>query len=1634
MPAPWLLSAADETALRAQAGRLASAVARRPELLTADIGYSLAVSRGALAHRALVPSGDRTRMLEALRALAAGRNAPGVVHGVADPEIRTAFLFTGQGSQRPRMGAELRAAFPVFAAAFDEACRHLDDRLPRPLGVVLSAEPGSPEAALVDRTDFAQAGLFAFEVALFRLLESWGVRADRLVGHSVGELAAAHVAGVLDLPDAATLVAARGRLMQALPGGGAMVALDATEEEVLSRLDEFGSRVAIASVNGPRSVVISGAETAVRAVAAGFEAEGRRAVPLRVSHAFHSPLVEPMLDAFRRAAEQLDFRPPRIPVVSTVTGRPTQAADLCSPEYWARHARLPVRFADAVHRLAADGVSAFLELGPGPVLTAAVADCLPGAATNGSVLAVATRGGAYEPETLLSAVARLHVAGAAVDRKAVYARPGARRVDLPTYAFQRQRYWLDEPLQAPDAPDAQPLLGPAFPVPDTGRTVLTGLLSRAAHPWLADHVVAGRVIVPATVFVELAVRAGDEVGCDTVDELVVLSPLALPGAAGVRVQVVVGAPDDSGRRPVDIYARPEESAEEVPWTRHVSGQLGRGRAAEEEPVPWPPEGAEAVDLSGAYAALAGAGLAYGPAFQGAGAVWRRGDDVFAEVRLPAPHAAQAGRFGLHPALFDAASHAPLLAAPADASAIRVPFAWSGVRLYASGATEVRVRVTRTGADTVSLTLTDPAGRLVARVDSLTTRELPAEQAEQTEQAGLAKDVVRGSLLRPEWTAIELSGRGVADRAWAVRGPDELGLAAFLPGAGEPEFVAVTAVARATAPDPPAAVHELTGRVLATLQDLQDDPGAAGSRLVVVTRDATAPVPDLAGAAVWGLVRTAQSELPGRVVLVDVDGRPESLRLLPAAVATGEPQLRLRDGRVTVPALAAVHEVADAGAAFGADGTVLITGGTGALGAELARHLVTAHGVRHLLLTARRGSRAPGAEELRAELAESGARVGIVACDAADRAALAEVVRRAEPPLTAVVHAAGVLDDGVLDSLTPGRMAAVLRPKADAAWHLHELTRDSGLSAFVVFSSVSGLLGRAGQGNYAAANSFLDALALRRTAEGLPALSLAWGPWEHTGGMAAGQPPRRPRSRDVLVQLSTRQGLALFDAAVRTSEPVLVPVLLDRAALRSPGGPLPPPLRGIVRRDRPTAAAATATASGSPGGAGRTPEPGAWRARLDRLPVSDRRAALTELLRADVADVLGYADADALPAGRSLAELGFDSLTAVQLRNRLSTALGLRLPVGVVFDHRTAEDLARHLLGLLPTEPTTAPTEPTAAPTATATAAREETGPITAAAREVTDPTTATTREAVPATPEPGARPAHTLSSLFRNVRAAGQPVAAMHLLVTASWALPTFPAARGHEHALPPIRRSPARPGSGRPAIVYFPAYHPSRPSDGGDFPRFHRALGDDLDVLEFPHPGIGAGTAVPEDLAALAHTQAGAVLRHVGDGPFVIVGRSAGGNVAHLVAHRLEDMGRAASGLVLLDTYHVTPDNSGTDWLVSLAAPPPRGTGQPDFAGDDDSVLAAVGAYNRIFLGWTPEPVTTPTLLVRALRPTPAMADSADGDGWRTSWPTAHDVVDVPGDHLTMMREHAGSTASAIRAWIEARARPTLALPIESR
>ncbi|MFI6654562.1 type I polyketide synthase [Streptomyces sp. NPDC050523] len=672
--------------------------------------------------------------------------------------------------------------------------------------------------------------------------------------------------------------------------------------------------------------------------------------------------------------------------------------------------------------------------------------------------------------------------------------------------------------------------------------------------------------------------------------------------------------------------------------------------------------------------------------------------------------------------------------------------------------------------------------------------------------------------------------------------------------------------------------------------------------------------------------------------------------------------------MTAPRLTPAATTGLPGGTLRPDGTVLITGGTGALGAELARHVVTSHGVRHLLLTGRSGPKAPGADELRLALEELGAQVRIVACDVSDRAALAEVIDGCEPPLTAVVHAAGVLDDGVLPALTPERMAAVLRPKADAAWHLHELTRELDLSAFVLFSSVSGLLGRAGQGNYAAANTFLDALAHHRSRLGLPAVSLAWGPWESTRGMAG----TRQVKTDGLRPLTVPQGLTLFDAALRSGEPVVAPVLLDRAALRSAGGHLPPLLRGLVRPTMP----ATEGARPDPE---QPCQPGAWRKLLAEAPATQRDNVLVELMNADVAAVLGYPDAAALPAGKSFIELGFDSLMAVQIRNRLSTALRLGLPAAVVFEHPTAEDLAGHVLGLL----------------------QDELPAKTAEARQPS-----------------GQRPAQTLASLYRRVCETGRVVEAMHMLVTASWAVPTYDAADSRRHALPPTRRAT---GSGDgPVLVFFPGTNPPLAAPAGEFARFHACLQGELDVLEFPHPGIGAGETVPANLETLALTHAESVMKHVGKRPFFLVGASTGGAVAHAVTRQLEAMGAPPAGQVLLDTYVIDDGNSDKAWLLSLPAAIAPHQGGHEFTGNEDAGVAALGAYTRMFLGWTPKPVATPTLLVRATEPTPEMAANTTRDEWRTSWPLPHTQLDVPGNHFSLLQDHARTTATAVRGWMD--------------
>ncbi|QKV96584.1 SDR family NAD(P)-dependent oxidoreductase [Streptomyces sp. NA02950] len=1218
---PVLVSGATPEALAAQADRLRTL----EDISVPDLAHSLATGRAALTHGGAVIARDRDELAAGLTALATGATADTVVRGKQGAG-RLAFLFTGQGAQRPGAGQELATAFPVYRQALDEVCDRLDAHLDRPLREVMFAGPDAPEAALLDRTQYTQCALFAVGTALFRLLESWGVRPDHLAGHSIGELTAAHVAGVLTLDDAARLVAARGRLMQGLPAGGAMLAIDATEEEVIPRL---GPEVGIAAVNGPTAVVVSGTEAAVAAVEAAFE--GRRTKRLKVSHAFHSPLMDPMLEEFEAVARELRFAPPAIPIVSNLTGRPADPDELTSPAYWVRHVREAVRFADGIRTLEDEGVRTFLELGPDAVLATMGTHCLADAER--SVLVPALRRDRDEQVALATALATLQVRGVPVDWRRAWAGTGVRRVPLPTYAFQRRRLWLDDGPSGPadagglgQTPAGHPLLGAALGLADSDTLALTGRLSLSTHPWLAGHAVAGVVLLPGSAFVELAVQAGDRVGCPRIDELTIERPLVLPERGAVLLQVVAGAPDDSGQRRLTVHARPEVGT--PAWTRHATGVLAPSDAPEPAALEaWPPAGARPVDLSGTYDHLAAQGYGYGPLFRCLRTAWRVGEEVCAELALP--ESAATGGFGLHPALLDSALHAIDLLDGQDPTVMTLPFAWEGVSLYAAGASAVRLRLTPDGPERMTLRLFDGAGAPVAEVSSLRIRQVTAEQL-----AAAAPDT--GDLYEVRWEPVTLS-EGV-DRAQPA-----------------PEVVRFTPRAEDTAS---AAGLATTLDVLATLHKRLAHDGHATGRLVVVTTGAVgvAGPPDPAQAAVWGLVRSAAVEYPGRLVLVDLDDDPASEERLTAAVATGEPELALRAGDVYAPRLA---EAVPAGAfpELDPEGTVLITGGTGTLGRLIAAHLVTVHRVRHLVLCSRGGD--PG--DL-GELTGLGATVTVAACDASDREALAALLTGIPDahPLTAVVHAAGVLDDALLSALTPERVEAVWRSKADAAWHLHELTQDLDLAAFVLFSSAAGTLGAAGQGNYAAANAFLDALASHRRASGLPALSLGWGLWDTDSGMAGGLGTSELRrlARDGIEPLPVDRALALFDRALDARPAALLPVRV-RATEDAPPlvrGLVPTPARRTVR------IAPVAVAESGPRG------PEALTERLAALSPADARLLLVETVRGHVAGVLGHGGAEAVDPERPFGELGVDSLAALELRNRLGADTGLRLSTTLTFDH------------------------------------------------------------------------------------------------------------------------------------------------------------------------------------------------------------------------------------------------------------------------------------------------------------------------------------------------------------------------------
>ncbi|MFI1016072.1 SDR family NAD(P)-dependent oxidoreductase [Streptomyces sp. NPDC020965] len=1208
---PWVVSARGPGALERQVERLAGWSYGADDRLAA--GWSLAAGRAVFEHRSVL--------------LNPGRGTGGFVRvsGVAPGDVGVGLVFGGQGGGGVRTGRGLYEAFPVFRAALDEVAS----------GLGLDGAELAGAGAVRGGTGTEQPVLFAVQVAQFRLLESWGVAPAVVVGHSVGELAAAHVTGVLSLKDACTVVSARARLMEELPAGGVMVLVEASEDEIVGAL-EGREGVAIAAVNGPRAVVVSGAEAAVEGALGALG--GRRVRRLEVSHAFHSPLMTPVLERFRQVVAGVSWGAPRLPVVSSVTGRAV-SGEWSDPEHWVDHVVRTVRFADAV-AAASQRAGVWVELGGGAVLSSVVEGCVPAVR--------ADRGDEFQA---LCAAAHLWVRGGGVDWRSVLTGhgegAGGGGAVLPSYPFERERYWL-APTGGGSASAigmteaGHPLLGAVVELPDGGM-VLTGKVSPHTHPWLADHTVLGSVLLPGAAFADLAVAAGDRVGCPRVEDLTLTAPLVLPGEGDASLRITVSAPDPRGRRDIGVDARPGVDGS---WTRHADGVLGATvPPPAAESGAWPPPGAIEVGVADAYARLAGHGYAYGPAFQGLRRLWRAGDARYAEVES-AGDGTGTGGFVLHPALLDAALHAWLLDTASGDGPRFLPFAWRGVDVHATAATRLRVRITPAGSEAVSLRITDAEGTPVATVESLTWRAAadPLEERPDGEVFGVA------------WEPVEVSWVEGANRAELPWGdsPDRLTDVV-------PPLVTVS-VPGVTDGDVVGAAHRLCHQALRLVRDWLADDRFAHATLVFVLDEH-----DVAAATVRGLVRSAMTEHPGRFRIMATDGPPHSgpHHGVPCP-DTEEPEIVLRDGVTLMPRLARPAPDNDAPPAhFDPDGTVLLTGGTGELGAALAGHLARDHGTRRLLILSRRGRAAPSADRLRAELAPLGCEVTVVACDVADREALEAVLRDipVEYPLRGVVHAAGVLDDGVVTSLTEPRLDAVLRPKVDAAWALHEATRGLELTAFVLCSSISAQIGAAGQANYAAANAFLDALAPHRRGQGLPATSWAWGLWAPAGGMAASLTDTQlaRMARMGVLPLDHRSGLSLFDTALRLNHPQAVPMRFAAGAVRADA--VPPILRGLVGTTAPARRVArNGTAAG-----------------LAALPPGAREGAVTRLVRERTARVLGRTDPDAIALHRTFQDLGLDSLTSVELRNGLTAEAGTKLPTTLVFDHPTPQSVIDYLL-------------------------------------------------------------------------------------------------------------------------------------------------------------------------------------------------------------------------------------------------------------------------------------------------------------------------------------------------------------------
>ncbi|MFD8733323.1 SDR family NAD(P)-dependent oxidoreductase [Streptomyces sp. NPDC059618] len=1297
-PLLFPLSARTLPALRGQAARLIDALDARPRPELAAVSATLTHHRTHFEHRAVLRAGSHDELLTALRGLIDGRPDPDLVVGPQQvfPPGKLAFVFPGQGSQWSGMARELLDRSPVFADELDRCDAALRPFTDWSVAAVLRGDAGAPS---LERVDVVQPVLFAVMVSLAAVWRARGVRPDAVVGHSQGEVAAACVAGALSLNDAAAVVALRSQALTGLSGTGTMAVVALPGTEVEARLRGLDGRVSVAAVNSGRSTVIAGDVEPLDALLADLAREQVFVRRLDVDYASHTPRVEPLRTAILDELDGVTTTPTAVSWYSTVTGEPVTEDREAS--YWYTNLREPVRFASAVERMAADGYRHFVELSPHPSLVTAVRTVAEEHGITDLVAVGSLRRDEDGPACLDRAAAELHVHGRRIDWRRLV--PGTTTAELPTYAWDQQVHWSEPGTGygsvAPGPFDraAHPLLGVQLQSPDETRWTFRNDWSTATADWLTDHAVFGRTVVSGTTVMELcraALAVARPDARDDVTDLLLLAPLVLPRTGTVEVSVEVVT---AGSAPeITVHSRPR-GRETTGWTLHATASAAAPAPMTAAPAPVWPESAESLWSAATYERLAALGLGYGPCFRAvrSAVTTPAAGELLARLSLPVEARDAAGAYPIHPALLDAALH---VAAALDTSDGRVllPVAVGRCVLPPGDPGDLTALVRRSGGSgtdvVLDVTLWDADGLPAGRLEDVRLRAAdPADLNGASENARHLYEVA--------WTAVTERPGTASPAVWAVQGdrsdPEVADALRGLESAGvqvreaDADIVVRFWPRPESGDEPAAAAHELAASALAELQALialaEDRPA---TRTLWVTRGAVATgagdgVPGLAQSVLWGLVRSARAEHPHlALTLLDLAGPGPADVLTAAAALDREPELAFREGVLLAPRLIraraphtppreasgapAVLGLVDRGVSVPTDGTVLITGGLGAVGRRIGR-LLAEQGVPRLLLTSRHGPSDARAAEVTAELAALGCQVEIVACDVADADALAGVLAGVGDtlPLRGVVHCAGILDDGVIAELTPERLARVLRPKVDGAAQLHRLTAGVPLDLFLLVSSAAGLLGSPGQGNYAAANVFLDQLAHHRRSSGLPAVSVSFGAWSGEG-LAAEHADLDRMARLGHRSLTPDQGRELVELALHRNTPHLVAASLDLPRLRETTAAADDATAALWRSLLP------APRAGRDGGVGLA-------ARLARLPEADRAARVLALVREEASRALGLRSADSVGPDQPLRELGMDSVTAVELRNRISTRVGARLPATLLFDHPSAARLSAHLL-------------------------------------------------------------------------------------------------------------------------------------------------------------------------------------------------------------------------------------------------------------------------------------------------------------------------------------------------------------------